>query len=102
MVARFRIMLEPRRILNKLLSSNGKADLLTLFNENPRLSERPEKIAEKIRRRPSQIRSDLEDLQEIGVIARKRIRGSKTIYYDRRRAAEIQRILASYIETMLE
>ncbi len=94
--------LRPRRILDKLLSSSVKADLLTLFNENPTLSGRPRKIAEKIGRKHTEIGSDLKDLQEIGVISRKRIRGSETIRYDRRRAAEIHKILATYIETILE
>ena len=95
-------MLEPRRIIDKLLSSNAKADLLTLFNENPRLSERPEKIAERIGRKPAEIRGDLKDLQEIGILSRRKIRGSETVLYDRKRAAEIQKILASYIETTLD
>jgi len=95
-------MLEPRRIIDKLLSSNAKADLLTLFSENPRLSERPDKIAERIGRKPAEIRGDLKDLQEIGILSRKKIRGSETVHYDRKRAAEIQKILASYIETTLD
>jgi len=95
-------MLEARRIFDKLLSSNAKADLLTMFNENPRLSETPEKVAERIGRKPTEIRSDLRDLQELGIISRKKTLGSDTVRYDRRRATEIQRILASYIETSLD
>ncbi len=95
-------MLEPRRIFSKLLSSEAKADLLTLFNGSPKLSEGPEKIAKRIGRKPAEIRNDLKDLQEIGIISRRVTHGSSTIEYDRRRAAEIQRMLARYIETSLE
>jgi predicted transcriptional regulator len=95
-------MLEPRRILDKLLSSNAKADLLMLFSDNPRLSERPTKIAEKIGRRPAEIHRDLKDLQEIGIVSRSKTHGSETLHYDRKRAAEIERILADYIETTLD
>jgi len=95
-------MPQPKRILNKLLSSNTKADLLTLFNEKTRLSAEREQVAKRIGRTPAEIDKDLEDLIEVGIISRKKTRRSEMIQYDSKRAAEIQRILANYIEKSLE
>jgi predicted transcriptional regulator len=95
-------MAQPKSLLNRLLSSNTKAELLTLFNEKPRLSARREQVAKKIGRTPGEIDKDLEDLIKVGIISRKKTRRSEIIQYDGKRAAEIHRILAEYIEKSLE
>ena len=96
------IMLEANTILDKILSSNAKADLLMLFNENPKLEDRTEGIAKRIGKTAVQIDSDLQDLVEVGLLSRKKVRGSEIIRYDRRRAAAIRKILTSYITKALE
>lgn len=95
-------MSHPKRMLNKLLSSDTKADLLTLFNEKPRLSAGREQVAKRIGRTPAEINKDLDDLIEVGIISLKKTGRSEMLQYDGRRAAEIQRILANYIEKSLE
>jgi predicted transcriptional regulator len=95
-------MAEPKILLNKLLSTNTKADILTLFNEKPRLSTRPEQVAKKIGRTQAEINKDLEDLIEVGIISRRKTARSEVIHFERKRAAEIQKILASYIEKSME
>jgi len=96
------IMLEANTILDKILSSNAKADLLMLFNENPKLEDRTEGIAKRIGKTAVQIDSDLQDLVEVGLLSREKVRGSEIIRYDRRRAAVIRKILTSYITKSLE
>ena len=73
-----------------------------MFNEKPRLSVGREQVAKKIGRTPAEINKDLEDLIEVGIISRKKTRRSEIVEYDGKRAAEIHRILADYIEKSLE
>jgi predicted transcriptional regulator len=96
------IMPEASRILDKMLSSDAKADLLILFNKYPNHAYNTDEIAERIGKAGAKIDKDLKDLIELGLISRKKARRSDVIRYNRRRATEIQRILATYITKTLE
>lgn len=93
---------EGIRIIEKLLSSDAKADLLVLFNKNPGLTDDSAHVARRVRRSPSQIDDDLKDLIDIGLLVRKKIRGSERICYDRKRAKEIQMLIAHQIKARLD
>lgn len=90
------------QILDKLLSSDVKADLLLLFNESPSLTERTDGIARRIGRTPDQIDDDLKDLIDIGLLFKKSLGSTEVICYDRKRAAEIQELISSQISEALE
>jgi len=90
------------RILDKLLSSDVKADLLLLFNENPSLTERTDGIARRIGRTPDQINDDLKDLIDVGLLFKKSLGSTEVICYDRKRASEIRELISSQVSEALE
>ena len=90
------------RLLEKLLSSDVKADLLVLFNQNPSLTERTDGVARRIAKTPREIEDDLKDLLDVGLPSKKNVGDNELIRYDRKRAAEIRELLLSQITKSLE
>jgi hypothetical protein len=90
------------RLLKKLLSSDAKADLLVLFDQNPTLIEGTDEVARRIARTPREIEEDLKDLLDLGFLSKKNVGGNELIGYDRKRAAEIRELLSSQISKSLE
>jgi len=61
-------MNRPMKLFERLLDTDVKADLLTLFHNNVNLTDTPEGLAEKIGRSPAEVQRELEDLVELGVL----------------------------------
>src|SRR2546430_17082780 len=55
-------------LIEKLIGSETKAELLMFFHENPESTHTGEGIANKIHRNPKEIDRDLSDLVEIGLL----------------------------------
>lgn len=60
----------PPKIFERLLDSDVKADLLTLFHNNANLTETPEGLARRIGRSPTEVQNELNDLVELGILDR--------------------------------
>ena len=58
----------PMKLFERLLDTDVKADLLTLFHNNANLSETPEGLARKVGRNPVEVQRELEDLVELGIL----------------------------------
>jgi len=58
----------PMKLFERLLDSDVKADLLTLFHNNANLTETPEQLAKRMGRSPSEVQHELEDLVELGIL----------------------------------
>jgi len=56
------------KLFERLLDTDVKADLLTLFHNNANLSETPDALARKIGRNPVEVQRELEDLVELGIL----------------------------------
>ncbi len=56
------------KLFERLLDTDVKADLLTLFHNNANLSETPEGLAKKVGRNPVEVQRELEDLVELGIL----------------------------------
>jgi len=56
------------KLFERLLDTDTKADLLTLFHNNAGLSETPEQLAKRLGRNPTEVRNELEDLAELGIL----------------------------------
>lgn len=87
-----------REILDRLLSSEAKGDLLVLFHKNPGLIDTIDGVARRIGRIAQSIEADVKDLVELGVLRRKQIGRSEVIHLDRTRDREIQEIVADYLK----
>ena len=60
-------------LLEKLIGSETKAELLMYFHDNPDASDTIEKIAAKIKRNSKEIERDVSDLVELGLLQEVRI-----------------------------
>jgi KaiC/GvpD/RAD55 family RecA-like ATPase len=58
----------PRKIFERLLDSDVKADLLTLFHHNANLSDTADGLARRIGRSTGEVERELNDLVELGVL----------------------------------
>ncbi len=58
----------PPKIFERLLDTDVKADLLTLFHNNANLTDTPEGLANRIGRSPVEVQHELNDLVELGIL----------------------------------
>src|SRR5215467_15886696 len=73
-------------ILEKLIGSEVKAELLMYFHDNPDSTDSVEGIAQKIQRSPAEIERDITDLVELGILQQVRV-----ISFNKNRDTELQR-----------
>ena len=91
-------ILKREQLLDDLLSSDAKADLLALFHNSPGLIDGIEGLARRIGRAANEIETDVRDLVEIGLLSIRTIDGSEAIYCDKQRDREIQQIVSDLLE----
>jgi hypothetical protein len=87
-------------IADKLLSSDVKLEILTLFHSNPGLIDKKEAIARRIGRSAAEIEDALKDFVDLGVLIRKGWGKAEIFFFDQPRDSEIQRILSSRLLTV--
>lgn len=58
----------PMKLFERLLDTDVKADLLTLFHNNANLSDTPEGLAKRVGRSPGEVQRELEDLVGLGIL----------------------------------
>jgi KaiC/GvpD/RAD55 family RecA-like ATPase len=56
------------KLFERLLDTDVKADLLTLFHNHGNLQDTPEGLARRVGRSPSEVQRELEDLVELGIL----------------------------------
>jgi KaiC/GvpD/RAD55 family RecA-like ATPase len=56
------------KLFERLLDTDVKADLLTLFHNNAHLQESPDSLAKRIGRNATEVQVELEDLVELGIL----------------------------------
>jgi predicted transcriptional regulator len=89
---------EGGELLDKLLSSDVKAELLALFHGSPGIIDRLDGVARRIGRTASEIEADVKDLVDLGVLLEKKFGGSEVIYFDRKKDAEIRQVISDRIK----
>ena len=75
----------PMKLFERLLDTDVKADLLTLFHNNSELSESAEQLAKRLGRSPVEVQRELNDLVELGILRR-----AEVYYFGIDRDKEIQ------------
>ncbi len=73
-------------LIEKLIGSETKAELLMFSHENPDSTDTVEGIAKKIQRNPKEINVDVSDLVELGLL-----REVRTVSFNKGRDQELQR-----------
>jgi KaiC/GvpD/RAD55 family RecA-like ATPase len=61
------------KLFERLLDTDVKADLLTLFHNNAHLQDTPEGLAKKIGRNATEVQHELEDLVELGILRKSEV-----------------------------
>ncbi len=84
--------------MEKLYSSDAKAELLMLFHDNPGLIDRIEGVARRIGRTASEIEADVKDLIDLGVLVKKKIGRSEVVYFDGKKENEIQEVFSNKLK----
>jgi DNA-binding transcriptional ArsR family regulator len=84
-------------LLQNLLGSDGKAQLVVLFRRNPGLIDEIDAIALRVGKKKESVEADLMDLVEAGVVKRGQVGKVEVFSLDRKRDAEVQRAVGSYL-----
>lgn len=85
-----------KEILNRLLTSEGKGEILTLYHKNPGLVDTLDGVSRRIGRSKEQIEADVNEFVEMGIL--KNIKVGKLNLYglDAQKDQEIQLSIADY------
>ena len=93
-------MNDASEMLNRLLSSEVKGDLLVLFRKNPGIIDTIDGVARRIGRTGNSIENDVKDLVDLGVLERKQVGRREAIFLDRKRDGEVQQIIGNHLNSM--
>jgi hypothetical protein len=85
-------------LLEGLLASEVKAQLLVLFRRNPGLIDEIEGIARRVGKRKEFVEADLKDLVAIGVVNERRVGSTAVFSLNSKRDAEVQQAVGSYLQ----
>ena len=92
-------MIDGESLLQRMLSSDAKADLLTLFRGNPGLMDGIDGVARRIGRSPKSIKAEVDDLLDLGVLGKKQAGKTVILYLQKEKDAQIQETIAAYLST---
>ncbi len=92
-------MIDGESLVQRMLSSDAKADLLTLFRGNPGLMDGIDGVARRIGRSPKSITAEVDDLLDLGVLGKKQAGKTVVLYLQKKRDAQIQETIAAYLST---
>ena len=83
---------ETETLLQRLLSSEVKTDLLTLFHANPGLVDTPSGVAVRIGRTGAEVADDIEDFVDLGLLTKRPLGRARleVVQLDRARDRQIQ------------
>jgi len=93
-------MSKERELLDRMLSSEVKGDLLLLFHRNPGLIDTMENVARRIGRAAKTIETDMRDLVDLGVLKMRHIGRFEVFALDRARDKELQETIGNYIRSL--
>jgi len=89
---------EPLNLIQRLLSSEAKAELLILFHKNPGLIDTLEGIARRVGRSGKVIESEIKDLLDVGILRLKKLGQSEVISLNYSKDKEVQGVISKYME----
>jgi len=88
----------PERIIETLLASQTKGELLILFHKNPGLIDTLEGIARRIGKTAKSIEQDVNDFVKLDILNTKPVGGQEAIFLNLERDREIQTSILSYVK----
>lgn len=94
----FEVTIVPEKMLEMLLASETKGELLILFHKNPGLIDSLEGIARRVGKTVRAIEEEVNDFIKLGILRTKPIGNGQAIYLDLERDREIQGSILRFIE----
>lgn len=85
-------------MLDTLLASEIRADLLTLFRKNPGIMDTPEGISLRIGLSKAAIQEDLAALIKLGILVKRQIGGREVISLDLKKDKAVQEAIAEHLK----
>lgn len=86
-------------LMNRLLSSQVKAELLILFHKNPGLIDTLDGVTRRIGRTGKTVETELRDLVDLGILKTKTVGRFEVFLFDRAKDKEIQETIADYLRS---
>lgn len=87
-------------LLERLLSSESKGELLTLFHRNPGLIDSVDGIARRVGKTKESIEEDVKDFVDMGLLTSQRVGKLVLISLSREKDQEVQSSLADYFRSI--
>ena len=94
------ILTTENKLIQALLSTEVKGDLLVLFHKNPGLIDTIDGVARLIGRTATLVEPDVRELVSLGVLNEKKIGGSEVLLIDRKKDRELLESLANHLKTV--
>ena len=88
---------QGKELMELLLGSETKGELLMLFHRNPGIVDSMEGVARRIGRRGDQIESDVRDFVELGLLRKTSAGKIELLAFREDRDREIQASMTNYI-----
>jgi hypothetical protein len=86
-------------LLNRILATEIKAEVLTLFHRNPGLIDSMEGIARRIGRRETEVEVDIIDFVNMGLLKHTQAGKTGLVSLNREKDDEVQAFLAVYLRS---
>jgi predicted transcriptional regulator len=93
-------MRKETQLLNDMLSSSVKGELLMLFHKNPGTIDTAEEIARRIGRTGPDIESDLASLVRLGVLKERMVGRLQAFQLDRSKDRALQESFTEYFRSL--
>jgi hypothetical protein len=94
------ILTTENKLIQALLSTEVKGDLLVLFHKSPGLIDTIGGVARRIGRKATLAERDVRELLSLGVLNEKKIGGSEVLFLDRKKDRELLESLANHLKTV--
>lgn len=88
----------PEKMLEMLLASETRGELLILFHKNPGLIDTMEGIARRIGKTARAIEQEVNDFIRLGILRTKPVGNGQAIYLNLEKDREIQNSILGYIK----
>jgi predicted transcriptional regulator len=88
---------DGRSLVENLLESETKAELLLLFRRNPGLVDEIEGVARRIGKKGNSVQAELADLVKVGIVQKKRIGKSEVYCLNSQRDDAVQAAVGNYL-----
>lgn len=94
----FEVTIVPEKMLEMLLASETRGELLILFHKNPGLIDTMEGIARRIGKTARAIEQEVNDFIRLGILRTKPVGNGQAIYLNLEKDREIQNSILGYIK----